>query len=165
MPDYENVSFENWSGESFSQYENRLTIQTYVDKIIIHHSQTKKDTPLNIHKYHRDTMGWVMVGYTYIIDKEGIVYGCRPLNNVPASVKNHNRNSVAICLIGDYDEESWYLDSKQAKACINLVKSLLDLYKIDTDSVKGHRDFQGVYKNCPGINVDLEEFRREVAKR
>lgn len=44
--------------------------------------------------------GWRDVGYHYYITKRGEVQQGRPLDQIPAATKGHNRGAIAICVGG-----------------------------------------------------------------
>ena len=70
-----------------------------VTKIIIHCSATfeGQDFDVNDITDWHISKGWKNCGYHYVIKLDGTVQEGRPLEEVGAHAKNHNRNSVGIC--------------------------------------------------------------------
>jgi N-acetylmuramoyl-L-alanine amidase len=78
----------------------------------------------------------------------------RPIEEIGAHVKGHNKDSIGICLVGGVSKDGrtefnftrWQIDS---------LERLLDVIKNEFPhaEVKGHRDFEGVTKACPSFDV------------
>jgi len=76
-----------------------------------------------------------------------------------AHTKNHNKNSIGICFVGNYDEV--YPPESMWNLGLELVSFLCGLYNIPKENVFGHREFAS-YKSCPGNLWDLDRFRGEL---
>lgn len=74
---------------------------------IIHHSAGPiTQTPLDIDAFHRQPPDdFVMIGYNFLIGHDGTVYQGRPMTDVPAATEGFNTESVAICLIGNFQPD------------------------------------------------------------
>lgn len=127
----------------------------FTDHIIIHCSATKPSMDIGVREirmWHKQ-QGWLDVGYHYIIKRDGTVQEGRPCDVVGSHVKNHNSNSVGVCLVGGVDEKmkpdaNYTVD--QWAALETVVKDLKE--KFPTASVKGHNEFDAG-KACPSFNV------------
>ena len=53
-------------------------------------------------KHHIDKNRWADIGYTFIVGEDGNVYEGRGWNSFGAHVPSFNRNSIGICVIGDF---------------------------------------------------------------
>ena len=73
--------------------------------IAVHHSQRKIDSLKRIKDFHIRINKWEDIGYHYLIDKKGKIYVGRSEKFIGAHVFGHNKNSLGICLIGNFDEE------------------------------------------------------------
>ncbi len=87
------------------------------------------------------------IGYHYVIYLGGIVEPGRPLIESGAHAKNHNHNSIGICLIGRdrFNAEQW--DALQK--LILRIQSELNRDLI----IVGHNQLDAG-KTCPGFNVE-----------
>ncbi len=125
-----------------------------IAKIIIHCSDTDfylfpdHDDISWIDLVHR-AKGWKMVGYHFFIrgNIDHIQEG-RKLDQVGSHCYGENSDSIGICLSGRKRFED-----HQFKNLFNLVSMLQVKYKIDTDKVYGHYEFNGG-KTCPNFNMD-----------
>lgn len=76
-----------------------------IRKIVIHCSATKPHQDIGadeIRLWHQDR-GWRDIGYHYVIRRDGQVETGRQDHERGAHVKNHNENSLGICLVGGID--------------------------------------------------------------
>ncbi|GFT64617.1 n-acetylmuramoyl-L-alanine amidase, partial [Nephila pilipes] len=48
---------------------------------------------------------WVDIGYHFVIGGDGLVYEGRPWYKMGAHTKYHNRKSIGIAFLGDYDKD------------------------------------------------------------
>lgn len=127
----------------------------FTDHIVIHCSATKPTMDIGareIRMWHKQ-QGWLDVGYHFIIRRDGTVEEGRPVDTIGSHVKNHNSNSVGVCLVGGVDEkmkpEANFTDAQWAA----LDAKVLELRKLyPTASVKGHNEFDAG-KACPSFNV------------
>ena len=131
-----------------------------VNFIAVHHSQRKIDSIKRIRDLHIRINKWEDIGYHYLIDKKGKIHVGRSEKFIGAHVFGHNKNSVGICLIGNFDEEK--PTKKQIKTLINFLKERIKQYKIRKEDILGHREFSGVTKTCPGKFMDMEKIREII---
>src|SRR5210317_1731003 len=85
-----------------------MNIREKTDKIIIHCTATKPSMDVGayeIDRWHRQR-GWLQIGYTLVIKRDGLIEAGRPLNVVGAHAKGHNSSSVSIALAGGVDEDN-----------------------------------------------------------
>ena len=71
--------------------------------IIVHCSANRQGSTLrmmDIDHLHR-SLGWKGCGYHFVIPTDGTIETGRPLEQVGAHCKNHNRYSIGVCYIGD----------------------------------------------------------------
>lgn len=110
---------------------------------------------MEIRRWHMSApLKWSDNGYHYGIDRDGTVVVGRPLSRVPASVKGHNRGTVAIVLFGGHgsNENDQFSDHFTAEQDASL-RSLLALLKTHypIQKVSGHNEYAA--KACPGFQV------------
>lgn len=124
-------------------------------QIIYHHSASAIKSPESIHEYHK-SKGWSGIGYHYYIGKDGKIYNGRPENAEGAHTKGQNKNSIGICLEGNFEEEEITLEQSQSLYEISMYITLkYDIYKII-----GHRDAGETL--CPGKNFPIESMKDRV---
>ena len=125
-----------------------------ITQIIIHCSATpegKDFTVSDIDRWHRQR-GFKMIGYHYVIYRDGSIHTGRPLEMVGAHCTGHNAHSIGICYIGGLDKFGKPKDTRtqaQKDVLWSLVKSLQKRFPDAT--VHGHRVFAN--KACPCFEV------------
>lgn len=120
-----------------------------VEKIFVHCSDSdvkSHDNLETIRKWHVEQNGWSDIGYNYFITKDGIVHEARPVENVPAAQKNHNRGSIAICLSGRNE-----FSKKQFESLRRFCREILKHYDKPLP-IFGHKDVDPK-KSCPNFDV------------
>lgn len=130
---------------------------TKVTHVVVHYSASYADQNLtvkDIDKMHRDR-GWQMVGYHYVIRRDGTVEQGRPESMVGAHVGGQNTGKIGICCIGGLERATGPnkgVDNRtpqQIESMIKLIKDLLKRYP--GAKVVGHRDLAAT--QCPGFDV------------
>lgn len=78
-----------------------------INKIVIHHSASDRDTttPAKINQWHLDR-GWSGIGYHWVITGDGALHVGRRETKSGAHTKGHNKNSIGICVTGNFETES-----------------------------------------------------------
>ena len=146
---------------SFTEYEERPSTEV----IVIHHAGfpdgDKDSSAEEIHKFHQEVNGWAGIGYHYVIRKDGTIeQGRKPLA-VGAHAYQHNKNSVGICVAGNFDLVK--VPSVQMDSLKLLTAWLCQRYHLNPMQkgvIVGHRDLNDTA--CPGNNLykKLDEIRR-----
>lgn len=126
--------------------------------IVLHHSSSKKMNVFDIHRYHKTQRGWSGIGYHFFISKDGEVYRGRPENAIGAHCKGFNKDTIGICVQGNYMEEN--MPIKQKQAIIDLCKYLSKKYKMKM--IKGHKELKPTL--CPGLKYPLQDIKDSVLK-
>lgn len=134
------------------------------DYLVVHGAWTEKghDADVDeIREWHLDR-GFRDVGYHYVIRRDGRVQEGRTLEAMGAHLKGYNNQSVGICLVGGKpdnlsplipDYEEWYFNYtwQQMGALQMLLEQIQKMYP--DARIRGHNDFPGVQKDCPGFDV------------
>lgn len=148
------------------------------ERVFLHCSDSEWGSALVINKWHMDR-GWRMCGYNSVItngypskdwsDKgiiipylEGAVEIGRPINSsdtfeeyeAGAHVKNYNRFSYGICLIGKKQ-----FSDKVLNSALTVVRYRLNQFDLGPEAVLGHYE-KDLNKTCP--NIDMVEFRKKL---
>lgn len=129
---------------------SKLTMRREIKKIILHHSASDFGNAEVIDGWHRER-GYTCIGYHYVIcngsgGADGIIDIGRPLWFEGAHAKGHNKDSVGICLIGDFTDS--IPSEAQLKSLDMLIKTLRTAIGPGL-SVLFHSDVCNT--TCPGI--------------
>lgn len=130
--------------------------------ITIHCSDSLSCTPEDLVQWHEVERGWSRPGYHYLVRKDGTIYKLNYGSHVTNHVANFNTVSLGVCLEGRFDHE--HLAKKQFDALIELVAALQFVYYPNT-TVKGHREYVGVSKTCPGTMINLDYLRQQISNK
>ena len=91
--------------------------------IILHCSATREGQSFGFEDCRRDHIrhrGFRDIGYHYYITRDGTVYRGRPLEQVGAHCRNHNRHSIGICYEGGLDAEGRAKDTRTEAQKVSL---------------------------------------------
>jgi N-acetyl-anhydromuramyl-L-alanine amidase AmpD len=134
-----------------------------ITEIFIHCSATKPQwmitsTPdqkvAEIRRWHMQENGWKDIGYHFVIDRNGDIVEGRPIERAGAHVRNHNANSIGICLIGGWggattDQFEEHFTELQRQALWKLLDDLTP--KFPDARIRGHNEVAA--KACPCFTV------------
>jgi len=130
------------------------------DFIVIHHSAGNCDASAeDVQEYHIPLYGDIAYHYLYYPCKKKIVQ-VRELDEGAPHAYSMNYNSVAICVMGNFNEQS--LDSLDIMILRTLITQLRDIYSLGPECVIGHDDCI-VYNRdnntaCPGAHIRTSMF-------
>jgi N-acetyl-anhydromuramyl-L-alanine amidase AmpD len=98
--------------------------------------------------------GFKDIGYHFVIRRDGTVERGRPEDEVGAHVEGMNGISVGICLVGGVNE-AMKAENNFTEAQFQSLEGMINALKkrYPAASVRGHRDFLGVRKDCPSFDV------------
>ena len=128
-----------------------------ITEIIIHCSATREGqhfTAADIDRWHR-AINYACIGYHFVILLDGTIERGRPLEQIGAHCKHHNRQSIGICYIGGLDANGDPKDTRtptQREQLRRLVQQLMEQFPAAT--LHGHREFAA--KACPCFDVRRE---------
>lgn len=139
---------------------NRLKIRKLenITAIVLHHS-AGRGTVEDVDRIHQKR-GYTCIGYHYYITRNGKIYVGRPLLMVGAHAKGHNKNTIGICLEGDFrkDEPTDIQMGLLALVVKDLMKNIPTI-----KTVYNHRDLCKTL--CPVIDLKskvLELIKEET---
>lgn len=139
--------------------------------IIIHHSGGTDANPLQDssnytveqcnqdHKIRfnfKSTLGWY-VGYQYFIDKAGIMTQCRSDTEEGAHTVGKNKESIGICMAGNFDVT--LPTQAQIETLKKIIRTKRIQYDIPIENVVPHRTF--ATKTCYG-NLLSDTWAQEM---
>ena len=146
-----------------------------ITSFIIHHEDGPWDeTPLQVDAQHR-AQGWCMIGYTWVIGKDGTIYQGRPMKMVPAAAEDMNTASVDVSLTGDFQPGTEGYCGSPTPAQLQSLKELCLWAHQQIPSIAqtiGHRDVATIMHDpsvataCPGETLYglIPEVRDYVAQ-
>lgn len=134
-----------------------------ITEIILHCAATPPDWRENepvsakvdaIRAWHKQR-GWRDIGYHYVIDRDGTAADGRPLEQIGAHVKGHNRGTIGICLLGgkggsEMDQFGDHFTREQDFAARRLIARLRRDFPA-ISKVSGHNEYAA--KACPCFQV------------
>lgn len=145
------------------EINNKSTYKTNrkITHISVHCSfspQGREDDAKTIDEWHKKRWG-SGIGYHYVILEDGTIQKGRWVDYAPAAVKGHNKGSIAICRIGGMGKDGVAVHDathEQYYALQKLTRLLIsdDMYSLSPSDIKGHREYAGVKKSCPLMNMD-----------
>ena len=138
--------------------------------IIVHHSGRDGSTVESIRRTHQLQFKWFDIGYHRVVYDDGTVHRGRPDEKPGAHVAGFNRESMGVCLSGNLNKRP-----PAAAQYAKLIDELVDLcfwHSLPADAVLGHRETRTLVpkrlatrKSCPGLFVDMDQVRADVAAR
>jgi N-acetylmuramoyl-L-alanine amidase len=116
--------------------------------------KTGAEKVAEINRWHRD-LGWRMIGYHYVIDRDGKFYRGRPEAMAGAFEPKVNAHGIGVCLVGGYGSNATdafenHYTPEQDHTLRKLIKALKDKHPT-ISKVSGHNDYSS--KACPGFKV------------
>lgn len=145
-----------WNANEPKPYKNHTPV-----RITIHHEGTYFPQDSLAFKHIKNIQIWGMrerkwadVPYHFFIDGFGnIIEGRNILVAGETNTSYNPEGHILISVIGEYHSKQ-KLNDAQYQSLINLIAYLVNKYKINPDSIKGHRDFgKPGETNCPGDNI------------
>jgi N-acetyl-anhydromuramyl-L-alanine amidase AmpD len=124
--------------------------------IVVHCSATPPDAKVDareIDRWHR-MKGWLMIGYHWVIKRDGTVEQGRKPDQPGAHAEGFNDKSIGICLAGGVNAKGDPEDNftwEQKSSLLSVIAGSRVLYP--KAEVLGHRDLPGVRKACPSFDV------------
>ena len=127
-----------------------------IRQIVVHHSASIGQTAKDYARYHVLTKGWAGIGYTFVIEVDGLIVQAHPLTVVSYNTAGVNTATIGICLSGDFTKQE--PSRAQLKSLKQLIRYLRKTLPQRLD-VYGHKDFGTT--RCPGPNLykHLHQFQ------
>jgi len=132
-----------------------------INKIIIHHTESKGGDREFIRYLHVDRNKWSDIGYHYLITngkkngewkagKDGEIQEGRPVEKMGAHARGSNKGSIGVSLIGTFMKTE--PTPLQIASLIRLVTELCQKYNLNPlEDILAHRDVGKT--DCPGDNL------------
>lgn len=126
------------------------------EHIVLHHAAAD-GTAEDVHRYHRDSLGWAGIAYHFYVDKLGGITKGRELDWNGGHTEGYNRNSVGVCFEGNFETDT--MSEAQKAAGKELVLYLHSIYP--EAHIVAHGELNATA--CPGKNFPLS-FLRNVTE-
>lgn len=124
------------------------------EAIFVHCSATKPSMDVGVREisqWHKE-LGWLAIGYHFIIRRDGTIEEGRPVDVVGSHVKDWNSKSVGVCLVGGIDDKGKFEANFTPAQMQSLKEKLADLKDMYPDAeIKAHHDVAP--KACPSFNL------------
>ena len=137
--------------------------------LIIHHSAVSREDQkaqfYAVGRYHQEkwnmksTLGYYH-GYNWFMGTNGAITQTRAIGEETMAVIGHNKDSIHICVAGDFDYE--LPTQTQALELANFIQETKDIYP-DIE-VKFHRDL-AENRNCPGILFTKKYYNTNILNK
>ena len=118
--------------------------------IMVHHTAHPSWDVYSVHNFHKNTNGWIGIGYNFFINRDGTIFEGRGLN-IGAGATGYNYNSIHVCFAGNFENTN--PTQKQIESGKKLIEYLLTLVSPDVEII-GHGKTA-----CPGKNFPLNSFK------
>ena len=130
-----------------------------IDKIIVHCTATPEGrnvTKKDLYKWHVIERGWSDIGYHYLIDLDGVIHDCRPIERIGSHCKGQNRESIGIAYAGGMTKDMKKAKDTRTEEQEMALSYMLEWLKIQYPKaiIYGHRDFST--KECPSFDAKKE---------
>ena len=135
-------------------------------KIVIHHSATPVDDPMNMHRVHKARGMKNGLAYHFVISNgsrkatDGEIYvGGRwkgQLDGGHMKKSSLNKTTIGICLIGNFELRA--PTSKQLNSLESLCRYLMKSRRISIANVTTHKILHPNHTACPGKHFSLSSF-------
>lgn len=107
--------------ETISRQQSGLEPPAYVNRIYssegiyVHHSAgPESQTVKQIQNYHKHSLGWSDIAYSFLVDNRGLIYVGRGWGVAGGHTYGYNSRSHAVCYIGNTDEKDAPAAAKRA---------------------------------------------------
>lgn len=152
----------------------RYKKRSVIKKIVVHCTASNNQDPEKTARYHVEHLGWPGLGYHDFITDKGIVFHCNSYDRQTYHARSWNSTSVGIVIA--YKGEQEPPSEKQMKSLEEQLTRLCLFMTVSPKMIVGHREAPWVTqvlgngsirykKTCPGMAIDLDRLRKQVALR
>ncbi len=135
-----------------------LAVGRTINKIIVHCTATRasQDVTVDMINSWHVARGFAMIGYHYVIYRDGTLHEGRPLSMVGAHCTGQNSDSIGISYCGGVAEDGTTAEDNRTDAQKATLKQLIKELRATYGNIPvyGHRDFAS--KACPSFDATAE---------
>lgn len=164
--------FVRLSVDEFARMLERFPLRRQIVGVHMHHTWRPNhaqfkgyESIVAMWRYHTKERGFADIAQHLTIAPNGDLWTGRDWNRPPASAVGYNGNAThgpfMFEIVGDFDRGRDPFAGEQRRAVLDVVKLLLQRFKLSPESVLFHNQMSG--KSCPGSTIDRTAFLAEVA--
>lgn len=152
--------------EEFKRHLANQHFERRIDEVIVHHTEEPTATDYRglptiqgVRRYHMEVRGWSDNGYHVMFGQPDDIWLCRPLEKSGGHCLGHNAHSVGVSFVANYDQQDprdWHQMTAH-----KVVAAICQRWSLPLAAIHFHREFAD--KTCPGLKMNLEYFRGQVA--
>lgn len=162
----------------------RIRRPNHIDRLVLHCTDAPPTwgamacATYDVHPNHISARGCPTITYTYFVNADGLVQKCLSHDVVSWHAGDWNFRGLGVVLAYRATGNAAPPPTAQLEAAAELFARLCDnLGLLPVPNVVGHRELKGtgyvidahgqvkLRKECPGLKVNLDEFRQETARR
>lgn len=126
--------------------------------LVLHHSGSRIDTVSGIRKYHAEILKWADIGYTWLMDRDGIWHKGRSIYLQTCNGNRYaNKNYLSACVLGDFSRDR--MSVIQKKALFEFLTYLKLIFDWGFSGIFGHKEVRDKPTLCPGKYFPLDECK------
>jgi hypothetical protein len=153
------VRAPEWGGTAIPA-DARLRPHT-IRQLTLHHGgedfPPAKDVPQhlrNLQAWSRREKRWADIPYHFIVDLQGRIYACRPLEFAGDTNTEYDPAGHAlVCVLGNYQTAA--PSPAQLAAIMDLFAWLCETHGLGPETIAGHKD-HSAQTDCPGKNLHAQ---------
>lgn len=148
----------NWRGGT-----PKMLTKSRVTRVVVHHPAHQTWGFNAIHNYHRNSLKWAGIGYSWFITRKGNIYQGRG-HRVGAHASGVNSTTVGVCFQGDFERGSQKPTQAQYNAFGRLMKDeIIPKYP----KIKGRnqvvRHSAVGQTSCPGKRFNMTSAKNAIS--
>ena len=128
-----------------------------IERLTVHHTARlltdNRNAPAAVRghqRFHQLDRGWADIAYHFIIDLDGNVYECRPVDAVGDTGTNYDPTGhFLVCCEGDFNSQE--IPPAMQAALVDVLAWAAEHFDVGTETIAGHRDWAAT--SCPGDNL------------
>lgn len=147
------------------KWASGLKAHSTITRIVLHCAATPEGRDYSVEQIHKAHLArkFSGIGYHYVIYRDGTIHEGRPSWATGAHTSGYNSTSIGVCYVGGVASDGKTAKDtrtpQQKEALIELVKYLMERYKVPLTSVKPHYAY--AKKACPSFKIETfyKEFK------
>jgi len=129
-----------------------------ITHISVHHSAVEGGTIQGYADYHVNVLKWHHIGYHLVI-KGDQTYQVNDLLTLSYHTSSNNGYTIGISVSGDLSKRP--LSEVERNNLYAAILTVMDLFKIPSENVKGHNEYPENNTSCPCI--DMNKVRSDIS--
>lgn len=141
----------------------QFKLRSSTEAIFVHCSATKPSMDVGVREisqWHKE-LGWLAIGYHFVIRRDGTIEEGRPVDVVGSHVKDWNSKSVGVCLVGGIDDKG-HFEANFTPAQMFELRGLLQTLLAKYPGAKLMAHHAVAPKACPSFNLNRWWTKNEL---